>query len=70
MAFRFLLKALVLIDPHLFRYCQAQDSCNPRIPEPLSIPIRNVSLPSNKARRGVALSIGSPPQPLAFDIEV
>lgn len=44
-------------------------SCDPTIKGPISVPIRNVSLESPVVRRGAAVSIGTPPQTLAFHID-
>ena len=41
-------------------------SWNAGIPSPIIIPIRNVTLAARVVKRGVALSVGSPPQNLAF----
>lgn len=37
-------------------------------PSAISLPIHNVTLKNDIVRRGVAVSVGSPPQPLAFNI--
>ncbi|KAL9116598.1 MAG: hypothetical protein Q9187_006876 [Circinaria calcarea] len=44
----------------------AQDSCQSGVTPPFKIPVRNVSLANNVLRRGVPISIGTPPQRFAF----
>jgi hypothetical protein len=44
-------------------------ACDPSVQGPLHIPIRNVSLQAPAVRRGVAVSIGTPPQTFAFEID-
>ena len=43
-------------------------ACGARSVGPLSIPIRNVSLSQQTVVRGVAISVGTPPQSLAFAV--
>lgn len=45
----------------------AGTSCSSPLKLPVEIPIRNITLAGNLMRRGAALSVGSPPQNLAFD---
>ena len=46
----------------------SRSSCRSELPQPLVVPIRNVTLANQVLRRGVALSFGTPPQDLAFNI--
>lgn len=46
----------------------SQSSCRSEQPQPLLVSIRNVTLANQVLRRGVALSFGTPPQDLAFNI--
>ena len=52
----------------LFGYSQLQ--CDAPVTGPVSLPIRNVSLTEPVVRRGVAVAVGTPPQNLAFDVQV
>ena len=45
----------------------AQPSCVRYSKLPISIPIRNVTLRYSASPRGAAISVGTPPQALAFD---
>lgn len=47
-------------------FCLAQSQCV--LPPPVELPIRNVSLSDSRLRRGVALSAGTPAQPLALTL--
>ena len=46
----------------------SESSCDPTVQGPLSIPVRNVSLQNPVIRRGVALSLGTPPQPMSLAV--
>ncbi|KAL9125911.1 MAG: hypothetical protein Q9217_004946 [Psora testacea] len=43
--------------------------CPTKLPKPISVPIRNVTLNDGSLRRGAALSYGTPPQALAFIVD-
>ncbi|MCJ1438326.1 hypothetical protein MMC27_007714 [Xylographa pallens] len=45
---------------------QTFPSCSVSVPSPISIPISNVSLQNSATSRGLAISIGTPPQNLAL----
>lgn len=45
----------------------AQRSCVRSSASPISVPIRNVTLKNGAFSRGAAISVGTPPQALAFD---
>lgn len=60
---------LLLFEAVLAVGSTSAQSCLPHAPTPLAIPIRNVTMQgSNSVRRGAAISFGSPPQTLAFEI--
>lgn len=46
----------------------AEADCPSQPLPPIEIPIRNVSLTNSLVRRGVALSVGTAAQPLAFEV--
>ena len=46
----------------------SRTSCLNKIPTPISIPVRNVTLDDGTLRRGAALSVGTPSQALAFAV--
>ena len=48
--------------------CLSQANCDPKVQTPLFVPITNVTLPHPVTRRGVAISVGTPPQPFAFSV--
>ena len=72
---------LVLLSSILFDLCLAissagassptstsQPSCTSATILPIAVPIQNLTLDDNTIRRGAAISVGSPPQALAFQL--
>ena len=46
----------------------SQARCPSSLPLPVVLPVRNVKINSQVARRGVAVRIGTPSQPLSFEL--
>lgn len=46
----------------------SQPTCDPSVPSPVVIAVRNVTLAGQVIRRGAELSPGTPPQSLAFGL--
>lgn len=54
----------------LLSIASAQSICDPSVASPIVSSIRNVTLQWGILRRGIAFSLGTPPQPLAFDLQL
>lgn len=54
----------------LLSVASAQLMCDPSVLSPIVSSIRNVTLQWGILRRGIAFSLGTPPQPLAFYLQL